>query len=173
MWLKRLELWGNVKLEKDFQFGKRRQASLLEIRTCRLLWETGLTLFLSIMLKKPSFRVLIQTSIGRITTGLLLSIATTVDIVEPISKFTEPLSGTPGIGEIFNTGLESWTPSSDPGYDLIWNQWCLGHLTDEQLVEYFKKCGDALKEGGFVIVKENLSSGEDDVFDEVDSSVTR
>ncbi|KAG9228186.1 alpha-N-methyltransferase NTM1 [Amylocarpus encephaloides] len=111
--------------------------------------------------------------IGRITTGLLLSIAITVDVVEPISKFTDALSGTPGIGQIFNAGLESWTPSSDPGYDLIWNQWCVGHLTNEQLVEYLKKCSGVLREGGYVIVKENLSTSEQDVFDEVDSSVTR
>lgn len=42
-------------------------------------------------------------------------------------------------------------------------------------MEYLKKCGGALKKGGFVIVKENLitdSKGED-VFDELDSSVTR
>ncbi|EPE29740.1 S-adenosyl-L-methionine-dependent methyltransferase [Glarea lozoyensis ATCC 20868] len=111
--------------------------------------------------------------IGRITSGLLLSIAKTVDIVEPISKFTDALSGTPGIGQIFNTGLESWTPSPEPGYDIVWNQWCLGHLTDDQLVNYLNKCRSALTERGLVIVKENLSSSGHDLFDEVDSSVTR
>lgn len=42
-------------------------------------------------------------------------------------------------------------------------------------MEYLSKCGGVLKEGGFVIVKENLitDSNGDDVFDEVDSSVTR
>lgn len=30
-----------------------------------------------------------------------------------------------------------------------------------------------LKDGGFVIVKENMSTSDADVFDEVDSSVTR
>lgn len=68
-------------------------------------------------------------------------------------------------------GLESWEPTVE--YDLIWNQWCLGHLTDEQLLIYLQKCGRVLKEGGFVVVKENMSSMGEDVFDEVDSSVTR
>jgi len=109
--------------------------------------------------------------IGRITEGLLLSIAKTVDIVEPISKFSEKLRDLPGVGNIFNIGLESWTPMEE--YDLIWNQWCLGHLTDSQLVEYLERCKKGVKEGGVIIVKENLSEGEGDIFDDVDSSVTR
>jgi protein N-terminal methyltransferase len=58
-------------------------------------------------------------------------------------------------------------------YDLIWNQWCLGHLTDAQLVEYLEKCGKVVRPGGWIIVKENLSTTEEDQFDETDSSVTR
>jgi len=113
--------------------------------------------------------------VGRITEGLLLNIAETVDIVEPISKFSDNLIGKEGVGQIFNTGLEDWTPSQsdDSKYDLIWNQWCLGHLTDAQLVMYLEKCGKVLKEGGLVVVKENLSTNGEDSFDEVDSSVTR
>lgn len=112
--------------------------------------------------------------IGRITEGLLLSVAETVDIVEPIAKFSKGLNGKDGVGEIYNVGLEEWTPA-EKSYDLIWNQWCLGHLTDMQLIEYLEKCGRALKEDGWIVVKENLStaiSGED-LFDEIDSSVTR
>lgn len=58
-------------------------------------------------------------------------------------------------------------------YDLIWNQWCLGHLTDAQLMEYLKKCKGVLKEGGWIVVKENMSTSGEDIFDDVDSSVTR
>ena len=104
-----------------------------------------------------------------------MNIAETVDIVEPISKFSDSLKGKEGVGEIFNTGIEDWTPSpsDDSRYDLVWSQWCLGYLTDAQLVVYLEKCGKMLKEGGLVVVKENLSTGEDDIFDKVDSSVTR
>ena len=113
--------------------------------------------------------------IGRITEGLLLGVAETVDIVEPIAKFSDNLKGKEGVGQIFNVGLEDWSPmqSEDPQYDLIWNQWCVGHLTDAQLVVYLEKCGKALKDGGLVVVKENLSTSGEDVFDELDSSVTR
>jgi protein N-terminal methyltransferase len=113
--------------------------------------------------------------IGRITEGLLLGIAEKVDIVEPIAKFSENLKGKAGIGEIFNVGLEDWSPqeSEELKYDLIWNQWCLGHLTDSQLTTYLVKCQKVLKTDGLIIVKENMSTSGGDVFDEVDSSVTR
>jgi len=38
---------------------------------------------------------------------------------------------------------------------------------------YLEKCGRVLNEGGHVIVKENMSSSGEDIFDELDSSVTR
>lgn len=83
-----------------------------------------------------------------------------------------------GIGDIYNTGLESWSPKEGAEYNLIWNQWCVGHLTDAQLTAYLKKCGTLLakdKDGkttGLVVVKENLAPVVD-CFDEEDSSVTR
>jgi len=113
--------------------------------------------------------------IGRITEGLLLSISETVDIVEPIAKFSDNLNGKAGVGKIFNIGLEDWSPSEseESRYDLIWNQWCLGHLTDAQLLVYLEKCLKVLKEGGWIVVKENMSTSGEDIFDEVDSSVMR
>lgn len=116
--------------------------------------------------------------IGRITRGLLLSLAGKVDVVEPIKKFTDALADVPGVGEVYNVGLELWKPASGAVYDLVWNQWCVGHLTDLQLVGYLRRCGEALRrdEGGkvtgWIVVKENLTS-EEDVYDETDSSVTR
>ncbi|KAI1378229.1 alpha-N-methyltransferase NTM1 [Hypoxylon crocopeplum] len=119
--------------------------------------------------------------IGRITQGLLLDVAETVDVVEPIAKFTAALEGQPGIGRIYNVGLEEWRPDAEAAttYDLIWNQWCLGHLTDQQLDAYLRRCSAALSVGddgrtkGFIVVKENMSTAGEDLFDEVDSSVTR
>lgn len=117
--------------------------------------------------------------IGRITQGLLLDIAETVDVVEPIAKFTAALEGRPGVGQIYNVGLEEWRPDPTTTYDLVWNQWCLGHLTDHQLEAYLRRCSAALsvdddgQAKGVIVVKENLSTSEEDLFDEIDSSVTR
>jgi protein N-terminal methyltransferase len=116
--------------------------------------------------------------IGRVTEGCLSLVAETVDIVEPVEHFVTVLKTRKSkeegiIGDIFAVGLESWTPENT--YDLIWNQWCVGHLTDSQFVAYLKRCGKALSKGGWIVVKENLSThtyGED-IFDDLDSSVTR
>jgi len=66
------------------------------------------------------------TRIGRITEGLLFSITETVDIVEPIIKFSDPLKDKQGVGRIWNVGLEKWNFDGDDvhggmKYDLIWN----------------------------------------------------
>lgn len=113
---------------------------------------------------------------------MLLDVAEAVDVVEPIAKFTDALEGRPGVGRIYNLGLEEWRPDADDDdavYDLVWNQWCLGHLTDQQLHTYLRRCGAALSRGedgkvkGVIVVKENMSTSGEDLFDDLDSSVMR
>lgn len=136
--------------------------------------------------------------IGRITKGLLLGVASKVDVVEPVKKFTDELvqslgngeyagdgdskDGKGQVGEVINLGLQDWVPQKG-AYDVIWNQWCLGHLTDKQLVAYLKRCKAGLRlaqkseetSRSWVVVKENLSTDlfHRDIYDEEDSSVTR
>ncbi|ATY62914.1 DUF858 domain [Cordyceps militaris] len=112
--------------------------------------------------------------IGRITTNLLLHVADEVDVVEPVARFTEPLKGTKGVRQIYNVGLEEWQPIQGTQYDIIWTQWCLGYLTDPQILKYLEVCKTVLTpESGLLIVKENVSSGLEDLFDAADNSVTR
>ena len=119
--------------------------------------------------------------IGRITLNFLSTVAETVDIVEPVAKFTQEIAEGESfaglreagrVGEVHSVGLQDWCPV--PGtYDLIWNQWCLCQLTDGELVEYLRRAKAALKEGGWLVVKENVATFEVDEFDASDSSVTR
>ena len=114
--------------------------------------------------------------IGRITLNFLSTIAHTTDIVEPISRFTDNVTTSSAsengrVGRIYNLGLQEWDPASQE-YDLMWHQWCLGQLTDEELVSYFYRAKQGLRENGWIVVKENVASGEDE-FDDADSSVTR
>lgn len=112
--------------------------------------------------------------IGRFTQGVLIELAEQVDVIEPVVKFTARLKGRNGIRDIFNIGIEEWHPAQDVKYDLIWNQWCLCHLTDEQLIQYLKKCATVLRAGtGLLIIKENLSIRGVDVFNDIDSTVIR
>ncbi|RSL61702.1 hypothetical protein CEP54_006045 [Fusarium duplospermum] len=109
-----------------------------------------------------------------ITKGLLLHVADRVDVIEPVAKFTAALEGKPGVRDIFNVGLEGWQPTQGVIYDLIWTQWCVGHLDDKSLVEYLERCKAVLNpDGGIIVVKENLSTWGADKFDETDGSVTR
>ncbi|KAI4122647.1 MAG: hypothetical protein LQ338_005695 [Usnochroma carphineum] len=116
--------------------------------------------------------------IGRVTAGVLSKVCDIVDVVEPVEKMAREvrkrkLDGEGTVGEVYVAGLQNWEPSEE--YDLIWNQWCLGHLTDTELVRYLKRCKATIKEGGWIVVKENINTGLEgnDLFDEVDSSVTR
>lgn len=132
--------------------------------------------------------------IGRVTEGFLSKVCHTVDVVEPVEKFARVILDGPLIKrtkegaredneeeeaegrvveDVYIVGLEQWMPERK--YDLIWNQWCVGHLTDAQLVAYLQRAASALTPDGVVVVKENLSTDIDgkDVFDELDNAVTR
>ncbi|KAH7889224.1 AdoMet dependent proline di-methyltransferase-domain-containing protein [Phlebopus sp. FC_14] len=65
------------------------------------------------------------------------------------------------------------------GFDIVWCQWCLGHLDDDELVAFLGRSKKALRgPRSMIVVKENLCSQKvaDEpraVFDEQDSSLTR
>ncbi|KAL8995182.1 MAG: hypothetical protein Q9169_005041 [Polycauliona sp. 2 TL-2023] len=116
--------------------------------------------------------------IGRVTAGFLSKVCRVVDAVEPVEKFAKVaremiLTGEGRVGEVYVVGLQDWMPVKP--YDVIWIQWCLGHLTDEELKRLLGRCKGALKEGGWVVIKENMSTDIEgkDIFDGEDSSVTR
>ncbi|ORY61623.1 alpha-N-methyltransferase NTM1 [Pseudomassariella vexata] len=112
--------------------------------------------------------------IGRVTEGLLADVAEQMDVIEPVANFTKTLQAKKGVRNVFSVGLEDWMPEQGILYDLIWTQWCVGYLNDEQLLQYLERCREVLKpDGGLIIVKENLTTSGVDLFDEADSSVTR
>jgi protein N-terminal methyltransferase len=74
----------------------------------------------------------------------------------------------------------------ESGFDVAWCQWCLGHLSDEELIDFFGRVKGALRtrdvaageSASLIVVKENCCSdganGEPrSSFDEEDSSLTR
>ncbi|KIY72181.1 methyltransferase domain-containing protein [Cylindrobasidium torrendii FP15055 ss-10] len=68
----------------------------------------------------------------------------------------------------------------ESGFDVVWCQWCLGHLSDEQLSAFFKRARTSLRdpERSLMVVKENVCRDTADnqpriSYDEEDSSLTR
>lgn len=114
--------------------------------------------------------------IGRVSKNVLIQYFTKVDLVEQDRAFCETakttLEPTGNLGEVFNTGLQSFEPECGK-YDVIWSQWVLGHLKDDHLVYFFRRCMRGLKKNGVIVVKENFTSAGKVDFDATDSSVTR
>ena len=119
--------------------------------------------------------------IGRITKHLLTRICTRVDMVELNQSFLNKAKAS-YLGKVsekvenyFCSGLQEFTPEKG-AYDLIWCQWVMGQLKDDDLVAFFKRCQEGLAENGLIVLKENtkskIKSAEPD-YDEDDSSYCR
>ncbi|KAK9511257.1 hypothetical protein O3M35_005847 [Rhynocoris fuscipes] len=113
--------------------------------------------------------------IGRITKHLLMKYFKVVDLVEQnkdfIEKVNEFIGPSKKLGKLYCTGLQSFVPEEK--YDVIWCQWVLGHLTDEDLIKFLKLCQCALSVNGLIVIKENVTSSGEREKDHVDSSITR
>lgn len=83
--------------------------------------------------------------IGRISKFLLTDIFSQVDLVEQNADFLERAKNylgaksLPKIGKFYPIGLQNFIPEKEK-YDVIWIQWVLGHLVDEDLVSFLKLC---------------------------------
>ncbi|KAJ2899970.1 hypothetical protein IWW38_000768 [Coemansia aciculifera] len=115
--------------------------------------------------------------IGRITKNLLLPLFDRVDLVEQNPDFlhearTNYLKAEEArVPDMFATGLQLFTPP-EGRYDVIWCQWVLSHLTDDDLAAFLKRCRQGLTSKGVLCVKENVASNGY-IIDSEDSSVTR
>ena len=115
--------------------------------------------------------------IGRITKRLLLPMFQTVDMVELSRKFLDASHQFIGeqvsrVDKFICSGLQDFTPEVGR-YDVIWCQWVLGHLTDSDLEDFFKRCQAGLAPEGLLVIKENVATNNSREFDEDDSSFTR
>ncbi|CAB9528153.1 Lys N-methyltransferase 1 [Seminavis robusta] len=120
--------------------------------------------------------------IGRVTKGLLLQLGVTqVDLVESSSRLlceSPEYIGEEGAAKckFYCSGLQDWTPPSGRYYSIIWIQWVLIYLTDDDVICFLKRCADALLPNGkgVIVVKENTTAdGETFVVDNDDASVCR
>ncbi|KAL6940148.1 hypothetical protein ACO0QE_004043 [Hanseniaspora vineae] len=140
--------------------------------------------------------------IGRVTKSVIYKIdpksITKLDLLEPAKNFVDQISvecedieKEGQLGNVYHMGMQDWPPASfdkdNTKYWLIWCQWCLGHLPDNELIEFLIRCKNLLVNNGTIIVKENNTQSasyvgtqgvrgattDSDDFDPQDSSVTR
>ncbi|KIY50813.1 hypothetical protein FISHEDRAFT_64428 [Fistulina hepatica ATCC 64428] len=85
----------------------------------------------------------------------------------------------PGVKLLGRVGRLAAGDSPEEGFDVVWCQWCLGHLSDPDLVAFLIRSKKSLRDRrSLIVVKENICSDAPDgtprtVFDEQDSSLTR
>ncbi|KAK9267350.1 hypothetical protein L1049_009774 [Liquidambar formosana] len=120
--------------------------------------------------------------IGRVTKNLLIRYFNEVDLLEPVSHFLDTARGNLAPENLmvsdrhkatnfFCLPLQEFTPDAGR-YDVIWIQWCIGHLADDDFVSFFKRAKIGLKPGGFFVLKENIAR-TGFVLDKEDRSITR
>ncbi|KAF7067973.1 hypothetical protein CFC21_073778 [Triticum aestivum] len=120
--------------------------------------------------------------IGRVTKNFLIKHFNEVDLVEPVAHFLEAarenLSSCMDVGHdthkaanFYCIPLQDFTPE-EGRYDVIWIQWCIGQLTDDDFISFFNRAKVGLKPDGFFVLKENIAKNGF-VLDKEDNSVTR
>ncbi|XP_058828958.1 N-terminal Xaa-Pro-Lys N-methyltransferase 1 [Topomyia yanbarensis] len=114
--------------------------------------------------------------IGRVSKNLLMPVFAKVDLVEQDEQFArtaeQDLTPSGKLGTVFNVGLQDFSPEEGK-YDVIWSQWVLGQLTDDDVVEFLVRCIKGLNRNGVMVIKENFTTGPRSEPDKQDSSVTR
>ncbi|XP_034231662.1 N-terminal Xaa-Pro-Lys N-methyltransferase 1-A [Thrips palmi] len=114
--------------------------------------------------------------IGRITEHFLLNHFQKVDLVEQNPAFVNQartsLESHKNMGNFYCAGLQDFTPEPAT-YDVIWCQWVLGHLKDDDLIAFLHGCILGLKDNGIIVIKENTTTSGKLDEDPTDSSVTR
>ena len=114
--------------------------------------------------------------IGRVSKNVLLKCFAKCDMLEANQAFADKARtyvGSKNLENIFVQGMEEFTPESKR-YALIWIQWCIIYLTDDDLVAFLQRCAEGLAEGGVIGIKDNVckpATGFE--VDNTDNSVTR
>eukprot|EP00405_Crypthecodinium_cohnii_P043196 CAMPEP_0206584734 /NCGR_PEP_ID=MMETSP0325_2-20121206/35935_1 /ASSEMBLY_ACC=CAM_ASM_000347 /TAXON_ID=2866 /ORGANISM="Crypthecodinium cohnii, Strain Seligo" /LENGTH=298 /DNA_ID=CAMNT_0054092021 /DNA_START=34 /DNA_END=926 /DNA_ORIENTATION=- len=115
--------------------------------------------------------------IGRVTAHLLREQFGTVDLIEPNRRLLDKAAADME-GDVKVRNFK-WAPLqdmevADEDYDVIWAQWVLLYLPDDDLVNFFKRCQRMLHPDGLIFVKENVvKPGGSFVVDREDNSISR
>ena len=113
--------------------------------------------------------------IGRVTEYVLSNFFKEIDLFEKDKVFLEKCKtkfiGNDKIKNIYHSSLENFEFKKK--YDLIWIQWCLENLEDDDLHPFLKKCYENINDDGIVIVKENLYNIEEGEENEINDKTKK
>lgn len=96
--------------------------------------------------------------IGRVSFQVLSHFFDKIDIIDPIPHFLFKAQEIIEKDSNVNTeqfGLEEWQPQNT--YDAFWCQWTLCQLTDQDLIDFLKKCKENSTDSALIFVKENVA----------------
>ena len=111
------------------------------------------------MPQKPHSALDIGAGVGRVTKGVLLPVVTgPVTLVDQSAKWLRAaktyLAQDASRCFFVQSKLEDYQPPSDR-FDLIWIQWTLQYLIDQDVVELLKRLSACLSSHGVLVLKEN------------------
>mmetsp|Transcript_1053 Transcript_1053/g.1640 ORF Transcript_1053/g.1640 Transcript_1053/m.1640 type:complete len:224 (+) Transcript_1053:55-726(+) len=109
--------------------------------------------------------------IGRVTKEVLSKIFKTVDMLEPCERHMNKVKKwKERNGEIYQCSLQEFEYNHK--YDIIWMQWVVLYLTDNDFVNVLRKAKQHLNEEGYIVLKVNIAK-KDHYIDESDNSIIR
>jgi protein N-terminal methyltransferase len=98
--------------------------------------------------------------IGRVAFQVLTHFFDKIDIIDPIPHYlmkAREYIEKEMVLEVFQMGLEEWTPVYV--YDAFYIQWTLCHLTDIDLIDFLRRCREKSTPKGLFLIKENVAGG--------------
>lgn len=117
----------------------------------------------------------VGSGIGRVCKHLLGGYFDVIDLVEQNGDFLirarDVLKGMDKVRKYICAGAQDVV--FEDKYDVIWVQWTVIYLTDDDFVAFLRRCVVALNEGGVIVVKENITRDERFVLDTEDCSLMR
>jgi len=113
--------------------------------------------------------------IGRVSRGLLAHLFAKVDLVEPNERLLGAVrdgAPCPRLDRLIACPLQQFRPEAGR-YDVIWAQWVLLYLPDDDLVQFLERCRDTLRGDGMICCKDNVVLDGAWVIDREDNSIVR
>ncbi|XP_069497410.1 N-terminal Xaa-Pro-Lys N-methyltransferase 2 [Ambystoma mexicanum] len=114
--------------------------------------------------------------IGRVSKNVLSPVFDNIELVDMMEPFLEEAQNymeeeLDKVEALYCYSLQEFTPDTKK-YDLIWIQWVSGYLTDKDFLDFLRRCKNALRENGIIILKDNVAR-EGCILDPADNCLIR